>query len=321
MNEKQLFYKDLWKLMLPIAFQNLMMTLVCATDALVLARVDQYSVAAVSLATEITFVMNLFLGAVIGGIAIMAAQYHGKGDQQTVKNLMGMALRYNVLISLVFFVGARFAPETLMGIYTNDPRLNGIGAGYLKIASWSYLLSAASQCFLCVMKISGGASFSAGIATATAIVDVVVDIFLVYGLNMGANGTAYSTVAVCLVEFMGVILYSCGKDRIHPNFKNLTYFSKELERDFYKLSLPVLAGGLVWGVGFSLSAAIMGHDAPGFLIESSQFVQIAEALDVGRVPGVAAAGCTGALRYPKIGAGHLFVTDLSVVIKIVHQRA
>ncbi len=259
MSEKRTFYKDLWKLMLPIAFQNLMMTLVSATDALVLARVDQYSVAAVSLATEIHFVMNLFLGSVIGGIAIMAAQYHGKGDKQTVRNLMGMALRYNVLISLVFFIGARFAPEFLMGIYTSDAGLIEIGAGYLKIASWSYLLSAASQCFSCIMKISGGAGFSAGIATATAIVDVVADIFLVYGLKMGANGTAYSTVAVCLVEFIGVILYSYGKDRIHPGFKSLTYFSKELEMDFYKLSLPVLAGGLVWGVGFSLSAAIMGH--------------------------------------------------------------
>ncbi len=259
MEERKIFYRDLWKLMLPIAFQNLMMTLVSATDALVLARVDQYSVAAVSLGTEINFVMNLFLGAVIGGIAIMAAQYHGKGDKQTVKNLMGMALRYNMLISLVFFIGARFAPEFLMGIYTNDAGLIEIGAGYLRIASWSYLLSAASQCFTCVMKISGGASFSAGIATATAIVDVVVDIFLVYGLKLGANGTAYSTVAVCLVEFLGVLLYSSGNGRIHPGIKNLTYFSKALERDFYKLSLPVLAGGLVWGVGFSLSAAIMGH--------------------------------------------------------------
>ncbi len=259
MQEKQLFYRDLWKLMMPIAFQNLMMTLVSATDALVLARVDQYSVAAISLASEISFVMNLFLSSVVGGIAIMAAQYHGKGDRKTVQNLMGMALRYNLLISLVFFIGARFAPELLMGIYTNDAQLIGIGAGYLRIASWSYLLSAVSQCFICVMKISGGAGFSAGIATATAIVDVVVDIFLVYGLKLGANGTAYSTVAVCLVEFVGVILYSYRKGRIHPGIKNLTYFSKELELDFCKLSLPVLAGGLVWGVGFSLSAAIMGH--------------------------------------------------------------
>ncbi len=259
MEEKRTFYKDLWKLMLPIAFQNLMMTLVSATDALVLARVDQYSVAAVSLATEITFVMNLFLGTVIGGISILTSQYQGKGDQNTVKNLMGMALRYNVLIALVFFVGARFFPEQLMGFYTNDPGLIQTGAGYLRIASWSYLLAAVSQCYLCVMKITGGAAFSAVIATVTALVDVSVDIYLVYGLDMGANGTAISTVAVCLVELCGVVAYSFGKGRIRPGLKNLCYFSRELEADFRRLSFPVLMGQLVWGLGFSLSAAILGH--------------------------------------------------------------
>ncbi len=36
------FRKEILRLMLPIAFQNLMTTLVSATDALVLARVDQF---------------------------------------------------------------------------------------------------------------------------------------------------------------------------------------------------------------------------------------------------------------------------------------
>ncbi len=39
MEERRSFYSDLWRLMLPLALQNLMMTLVSATDALVLAGV------------------------------------------------------------------------------------------------------------------------------------------------------------------------------------------------------------------------------------------------------------------------------------------
>ncbi len=263
MDEKKQFYTDLRKLMIPIAFQNFMMTLVSATDALVLARVDQNSVAAVSLATEINFIMSLFIGTVVSGIAIMAAQYLGKGDRRTVKNLMGMAVRYNFAISLLFFLVAQFAPERLMMLYTSDSALIQIGAGYLKIAGWSYLLSALSQCYLCIMKISGGAGVSAMITTLTAVVDVVVDIVLVYGLfgvrRMGANGTAISTVVVCFIELLGVLIYSHQKDRFHPSFKNLCFFSKELETDFWKLSTPVLANHLVWGVGFSMNAAIIGH--------------------------------------------------------------
>ncbi len=257
--ERKQFLKDLGRLMLPIAFQNLMMTLVSATDALVLARVDQYQMAAVSLAAEISFVMNLFLGSIVGGISILASQYHGKGNRKMVGNLMSMGLRYNTVIALVFFLAARFAPEMLMRIYTVDAGLIQTGAEYLRIASWSYLFSAISQCYLCIMKIDGGAAFCAGIATATAVIDVAVDIYLVYGLELGAKGTAISTMAVCLAELLGVLCYSHQRGRIHPNKDNLLYFSREVEKDFRKLSLPVLMGGLVWGVGFSLSAAIMGH--------------------------------------------------------------
>ncbi len=259
MEQRKQFYRDLGKLMFPIAFQNLMMTLVSATDALVLARVDQNSVAAVSLATEINFVMNLFTGTVISGIAILASQYLGKGDKKTVKNLMAMALRMNVILSLLFFLGAFFAPKLLMSLYTSDQGLMEIGAGYLRIASWSYLLSAVAQAYLCIMKISGGATVCAVITTVTAVVDVAVDIYLVYGAGMGVRGTAISTVAVCAVELLGAVFYSHRKGGIYPDIRAMGFFSKALEQDFWKITLPVLAATLIWGIGYSMSAAVMGH--------------------------------------------------------------
>ncbi len=259
MDERREFRRKLLRLMLPIAFQNLMMTLVSATDALVLARVDQYEMAAVSLATEISFVMNLFLGTVVGSTAILAAQYLGKGDRKTLQNLMGMALRYNIAISLIFFLSTQAAPELLMKLYTSDPGLIKTGAGYLKTAGWSYLLSAVSQCYLCVMKASGGATVSAVIAALTAVVDVTVDIYLVYGLGLGAKGTAISTVAVCAVELLGVLIYSCKKEAIRPGFRDILCHRQELEADFRRISLPVLLGWIAWGLGYSLSAAVMGH--------------------------------------------------------------
>ena len=50
------FYSKLWNLALPIALQNLMLALVAAADALMLGRVDQNTMSAVSLATQIQFI-------------------------------------------------------------------------------------------------------------------------------------------------------------------------------------------------------------------------------------------------------------------------
>ena len=49
--DNRMFYKRLWTLALPISFQSLMLAMVAAFDALMLGRVAQEEMTAVSLAT------------------------------------------------------------------------------------------------------------------------------------------------------------------------------------------------------------------------------------------------------------------------------
>lgn len=59
--EQKSFWKKLIPLVFPIAFQQLMLSLVSASDAVMLGLVDQSSLSAVSLAGQIQFVLGLFL--------------------------------------------------------------------------------------------------------------------------------------------------------------------------------------------------------------------------------------------------------------------
>ena len=83
--ENRTFYKKLFALVLPIAFQNLMSAFVGASDALMLGMVDQESLSAVSLATQIQFVLSLFYTALTIGTTILAAQYWGKHNKDAVE--------------------------------------------------------------------------------------------------------------------------------------------------------------------------------------------------------------------------------------------
>ena len=59
-HEKE-FWRKLAPLALPMAFQQLMQSLVSASDALMMGLIDQSSLSAVSLATQIAFVVSLFI--------------------------------------------------------------------------------------------------------------------------------------------------------------------------------------------------------------------------------------------------------------------
>ena len=58
------FYRKLLALLIPMVVQNLMNALVSASDALMVGTLDQNSLSAVSLATQISFVLNLFYAAI-----------------------------------------------------------------------------------------------------------------------------------------------------------------------------------------------------------------------------------------------------------------
>ena len=261
--EKREFYKELTALAVPIGLQSLLVALIGATDALMLGRLTQDAVAAVSLANQIVFIMNLFIAAVLGGGGALIAQYWGKDDRSMVKNLFCMILKWSLRLSFVFFALAMLIPEQLMRIYTPDQNLIEIGASYLRAVSISYLFNGAAQCYYLKMKVEGHAAKSVIISVITLVADVVLDLFLIYGLAgvpaMGAIGCAYSTVAVEAIALLWCIIESYRKDRIHPDWQSLKWFSATITKDWGKIALPSLASSLAWGLSITVHSLVMGH--------------------------------------------------------------
>jgi putative MATE family efflux protein len=262
-DEKKVFNARLKTLAVPLALQSLLNALVGASDALMLGRLNQDSIAAVSLANQLFFVMTLFTGAITSAAGVLIAQYWGKKDYKNAGRFLAMAIRYSILISLVFFVAALVFPEAVMRIFTPESSLITIGAGYLRIVSFSYIFSALAQCFLMNMKIAGDAKLSVIISAVTVSVDMIADYFLIYGKcgipALGANGSAYSTIVVEALALVIVLVWAKKKETIRLPIKSLTYFSKDFERDYWRIFPANLASALSWGLSISVHNVIMGH--------------------------------------------------------------
>ena len=180
--DKKTFYRNLLRLALPIALQSLMLALVAAGDALMLGRVAQDEMTAVSLATQIQFVQNMFLAAATGAGAILGAQYWGRGDRRTLETIFNIMLRLCGLISVLFCGACEIMPEFLMRIFTHDEALILIGAAYLRIAGWSYLLTGISQCYLTMMKVTDHVKPGAFISSGAVLINVCLNAVFIFGL-------------------------------------------------------------------------------------------------------------------------------------------
>lgn len=261
--DRREFRRKLTSLILPITFQQFMLAVVSASDALMVGVIGQDLLSAVSLASQITFVYNLFLMAMTIGTSMFAAQYWGKGDKDAVERILGIVLRSSMSVSFVFFFAATFLPGLLMRIFTTDPQLIHYGVQYLQIVGLTYLLCGISQVYLCIMKNSGLASMSMLISSAAALLNIILNAVLIYGLfgapRMEAGGAAAATAIARGVELLWVFAELTKKGRIKIRFAYIRRPDQGLRKDFWHYTLPVLGNELVWGGGFTMYSVIMGH--------------------------------------------------------------
>lgn len=258
---KRSLRKEIVRLALPIALQQFMTALVGACDAIMLGKLSQDAMSAVSLATQVTFVFNLFMFAFMAGENMFVAQYYGKGDYKGISQVFSLVTKICGCIAVVFLAGTLFCPEQIMRILTNEETLIVLGSEYLKVIGISYVFSGIAQTFLAIMKNCGAVNMSTLINGVMVILNIALNAVFIFGLSgfpkMGIKGAALATVLATVVQFLWSVGYVLC--RIRAVKFSLRSCEKKLFGRFWQKAVPLLINNLAWGIGFSMYSVIMGH--------------------------------------------------------------
>ncbi len=323
---KKEFYRNLTRLALPIALQSLMLASVAAGDALMLGKVAQDEMTAVSLATQIQFVQNMFLSAATAAGAILGAQYWGKGDRRTLEDIFNMMLQFCGIVSVLFFLACEFMPEQLMRIFAEDAGLISIGSAYLRIAGWSYLLTGISQCYLTTMKVSEHIRPGALISCCAVILNIFLNAVFIFGLfgapRMQAKGAALATTISRVIELVLCVAVSANAAYIRPVLHRFLCQARQLKSDFVRQCLPLLGGSLCWGVGFTSYTAIMGHMGTDAAAANSVAAVVRDLIccmcnGIGSAAGIMVGNELGAGRLDRGKAYGIKLKNISYVIGLI----
>ena len=140
--EERIAYGKIFRLALPIIIQNLFSAAISSADVIMLNSVGQSAMSAASLAVQYSSILYMVYYGLGTGATMLCAQYWGKGELRAIERVEGIALRFSILISLLFAIPAVGVPQLMMKVFTNDA-----GAD----RAWSFL-SADHQCQLSVLE-------------------------------------------------------------------------------------------------------------------------------------------------------------------------
>ena len=256
------FWRKLTPLVFPIAFQQLMSALVSTSDTLMMGLIDQASLSAVSLATQITFVLSLFIFGLTGAGSLLAAQYWGKGSKPEVEQVFAVMLRPMAAVGMLFTLAALLCPGLLMRIFTPDPELIRLGSGYLRAVALSYVLMCINQSYLTILRNSGRAGTATVISSTGVVVNIALNAVLIFGLlglpALGAVGAALATTLTRGLEFVWVVAETARPGRIKLR-RGYLFGKCPLKKDYWKHGVILTANNVIWGVGITMGSVILGR--------------------------------------------------------------
>lgn len=258
------FLKTMFALTIPMAVQNLINVGVVSTDVIMLGKLNEISLSAASLASQIQFILTLLLFGVGSGATVLTAQYWGKKDLKSIEKIMGTGIKLSFLLSFLFFSLSFFFPKYAMGIFTNDKLVIEEGIKYLRIVSFSYLTSSISIVYLVMMRSVEKVMISTIVYAISLIINFIINYLLIFGNfgfpKLGIQGAAIGTLIAKIIELIIVFYYNYKKnDLVKLKLKYILNEDLFLKKDFFKFATPTILNEVLWSAGVAASVAILGR--------------------------------------------------------------
>ncbi len=286
------FWSSMITLALPIAVQNLLTSSFTLVDTLMVGQLGDISLAAVGMAGQWSWLLNMLTFGICSGAAIFFAQFYGEGNKISFKNTYGIAIVSGLLFSFVFMLAGFFAPKAIISVFNRNSMVLAEGVSYLKIAVFSYPAIMLNMLVNMVLRTTKRVKLPMYVSIFTTVLNAILDYALIFGAfglpKLGVQGAAIATVISAWSGPVIIFLITAFlKDEIfYAPIKELMGFDRFFAKLFFKRAVPVIMNETLWGLGTVVYNAIfsnIGYEYSAAVSILRTFENIALAFFVGLI--------------------------------------
>lgn len=258
------FYKNLILLAIPVALQNLITFAVGFADNLMVSTLGDSAVSGVYMGNQIQTFLQVFSVGIEGAILVLATQYWGKKDTQSIKKIVSVGLHFSLFFGALITLICALFPTQVISIFTNEQAVIADGASYLKIVCFSYIFFCVTQALIASMRSVEIARIGLIVSAISLVTNVGLNYALIFGRlglpRMEIRGAALATLISRVVECAFMIIYIAVIDKkLRLRLTDILHSDKAIRHDFVKYGLPIIAGQAVWSVNMMANSAILGR--------------------------------------------------------------
>ena len=268
------FYRSLILLAVPISLQNLVTFAVNFADNVMIGSLGDDAISGVYVGGQLQSVVQMFVGGIEGAILILAAQYWGRKDRDSIRKVVSIGVKFALGVGLFTTLVAVLFPQWVIRIFTTEPGVIREGAAYVQIVGFTYLFFSVSQVMIAAMRSVETARIGLYISCMALVVNVCLNYVFIFGHlgfpAMGVRGAAVATLISRIMEMCVSIGYVFFVDKkLRFGWRDLLHTDGQLLRDFVRYGLPIIGGQVVWAVNSLANTKILGYYSAGVIAAAS----------------------------------------------------
>ncbi len=261
---KQLNFKTLFSIALPISIQSLLQSSLGMIDQIMIGQLGETAVASVNLGTRLMFIMVYSLSGISAVSSIYTSQYEGAGTKEKHSAVMKITILEGLLCVLPFLIAGLFFPQQIVRIFSEDNTVIQKGANYLFITAFGFIPKLFSISISAILRCTGKAKITLITGLSSVAINTVLNLIFIFGFGPikahGVEGAAIATVIAIFIEATINIIYL--EKTKHPSRLSLAIKAKA-DKGFYKkfaiTTLPAIGNECFWALGDAIYSGIYGH--------------------------------------------------------------
>lgn len=278
MNSQKNFFKNMAKLALPIALQQLLVSCAQLVDTAMVTGLGNVVVSAVGVSSRWIFLMNLFYFGISSGSAAMIAQFWGAKEKSSIRKSYGIALIFGAAVAVMFNLAMFLFPSQLIRVFTSEQAVIDTAADYMRIVAFMSIFSAFNQITCTALRATERVNPPLFTSFASVAVNTVLNYVLIHGKLgfpvLGIKGAAIATLTS--TAFQSVLLFivlRSSKDIYNAKIKEFFSMGRDFVRRFSVVCLPVVFNEVAWAIGTNIYAMVFARQGSesyaGYTIFSS----------------------------------------------------
>lgn len=272
------FYKTIFRISLPAAFQALVSFLVVVADDIMVSKLSggASAQAAVTQVNSLTAFYTATLTGLVSGSSVLIAQYWGKRDMMRIRKVFSIVFWICIMTAVVFMFVARLFPGAVTGVVISakETQVSELAREYLRIACLTFLPYAVTTSLIGMLRSIEVVKITLVTTVVALALNISLNALLIFGLcgfpALGVSGAAIATLITRIVEMAMVVAYTfCIQKQLAIKPKNLLEIDRTLARDYARYGLPVGLTDMQWSLIGILKSAIIGQMGVAFMAANS----------------------------------------------------